>query len=46
MIDNASVAAIKKAQAAFAGAASSFGYDNENAVLEDVMSTRYKSDTA
>jgi AbrB family looped-hinge helix DNA binding protein len=46
VIDNASVAAIKKAQAAFAGAASSFGYDNENAVLEDVMSTRYKSDTA
>jgi AbrB family looped-hinge helix DNA binding protein len=42
VIENASVSALKKAQAAFSGAAEDFGYTDENGVLADVMRTRRK----
>jgi AbrB family looped-hinge helix DNA binding protein len=42
VIDNASVAAFKNAQTEFVGAARSFGYDNEDDVLDGVMDSRYK----
>jgi AbrB family looped-hinge helix DNA binding protein len=41
VIENASISAIRKAQAAFAGAAADFGYASESDVLEDVIQTRY-----
>ena len=44
VIGNATTTAIRKAQAAFAGAAASFGYQNEDDVLADVMASRYGSD--
>jgi AbrB family looped-hinge helix DNA binding protein len=43
VIENASVSALKKAQAAFAGAAEDFGYTDENDVLVDVTRTRRES---
>jgi AbrB family looped-hinge helix DNA binding protein len=45
VIGNATAAAIRKAQAAFVGAASSFGYKNEDDVIADVMASRYGSDS-
>jgi len=44
VIDNATVAALKKAQTSFVGAAEEAGYKNEDDVLEDVMKLRYGSD--
>ncbi|MCL2881837.1 MAG: type II toxin-antitoxin system PrlF family antitoxin [Coriobacteriia bacterium] len=41
VIDNASVAAIKKAQAAFAGAAEEIGWKSDDDVVETVMEQRY-----
>ena len=41
VIDNASVAAVKKAQASFVDAARDFGFESEDDVLADVMQTRY-----
>jgi len=41
VIENASISAIRKAQAAFTGAAADFGYASESDVLEDVIQTRY-----
>jgi len=43
VIDNATIAAVRKAQGAFAGAAKDFGYKNDDDVLADVMKTRYGS---
>lgn len=41
VIDNASVAAIKKAQEAFAGAAEVIGWKSDDDVIEAVMEQRY-----
>jgi len=41
VIDNASVAAIKKAQEAFAGAAEEIGWKSDDDVIEAVMEQRY-----
>ena len=41
VIDNATVAAIKNAQEAFAGTAKDFGWETEDDVLDDVMNARY-----
>jgi AbrB family looped-hinge helix DNA binding protein len=43
VIENASVIALHKAQAAFVGAAADFGYRVEGDVLDDVMRTRYEN---
>jgi AbrB family looped-hinge helix DNA binding protein len=43
VIENASVAAIRKAQVAFAGAATDFGFTNDDDVLDEVMQSRYES---
>ena len=43
VIENASVAAFRKAQSEFSGAAKEFEYKNEEDVLADVMSSRYNS---
>ncbi|MCL2025097.1 MAG: AbrB/MazE/SpoVT family DNA-binding domain-containing protein [Coriobacteriia bacterium] len=44
VIGNATVAAMRKAQAVFAGAAASFDYQNEDDVTADIMASRYGSD--
>ena len=44
VIENASLAALRKAQGAFAGAAPDFGYRGEGDILDDVTAFRYGSD--
>ncbi|MCL2654353.1 MAG: AbrB/MazE/SpoVT family DNA-binding domain-containing protein [Coriobacteriia bacterium] len=44
VIDNASVAAIKEAQAALAGVAEKIGWTSDGDVLEAVMEQRYGAD--
>jgi AbrB family looped-hinge helix DNA binding protein len=46
VIENASIAALRKAQDAFSGAAADFGYRDTDDVLDDVMANRYKSHEA
>jgi len=43
VIENASVAAFRKAQSAFAGAAKDFEFNDDEDVLTDVMKSRYNS---
>jgi len=45
VIDNASISAIRKAQAAFAGVAEELGYESEEDVLKDIMRLRYEDDS-
>ena len=41
VIGNATIAAIREAQEAFAGAAKDFGWETEDDVLDEVMKSRY-----